>query len=315
MDTDKTTEQPVKNFRQRVVLTNLRALIASSRTMNAREKSRYYTRYQKKYPATSSARIFFLAIGKKLAYAAVVALVTGVSVLMYTTLSREPAGIQIDTTVLTENGQRTKIELPDGTEVWLNYGSKLSYNNNYSLSNREVILSGEAYFNVKKNASLAFRVITENLQVKVLGTQFNVKAYPGETTERVSLNEGSLEVADLTMEKISQLIKPGEMASYNKQKQQFNITSFNVAKLSAWKEGYIYFEKEPLEKVFAELQRKYDIDIVVADRTVLNSVVTATIKDDYYADVIKSIAYSCKLNYSISNKNSMNDRIKIIISR
>jgi len=114
------------------------------------------------------------------------------------------------TSVMAENGQISKVELPDGSMVWLNAGSKLTYNNFFSAENRNVTLTGEAYFDVVKNANLPLVVDCNGLQVKVLGTRFNVNAYEVGKTAEVVLEEGAVELINTTTNDNFYRMKPGE---------------------------------------------------------------------------------------------------------
>ena len=121
---------------------------------------------------------------------------------------------QAISSVVTKNGNRTKIVLPDGSQVWLNAGSNLDYNNSvFNKDLREVTLNGEAYFDVTKNADKPFIIHTKKMDVKVIGTAFNVRSYNDEKTAEASLIRGSIEVTlkDRKDQKI--VLKPNEKIS------------------------------------------------------------------------------------------------------
>ncbi len=123
--------------------------------------------------------------------------------------SEATAAVQSKNQISTKNGSKTSLVLPDGTKVWLNAGSQLDYDKNYGNKLREVSLVGEAYFDVVKNTERPFLIHTRKMDIKVLGTAFNVKCYPGEKTTETSLVRGSIEFTlKERQEKI--MLKPNE---------------------------------------------------------------------------------------------------------
>ncbi len=316
MNLQNNQDKPAKSTNELLLMINLKALIAATRSMSRKETVGYYKKYQQKYPnplQVSKSAVFVLS--RWMSYAAILVLIIGISVSLYYLVPMSKDSNLQYTTVITENAQKTKVELADGTVVWLNYGSKISYDSRFGSTNRNVKLTGEAFFAVKKNKELAFKVLTENLQVKVLGTKFNVKAYPAIEQVKVSLNEGSLEVSDSKNELFTYRIKPGEEANYNIKNGKLEINKVNSNKISSWKDGYLYFEKTPLKTVLAEIERKYNIQFIMKDSSINSSLVTATLKNEQLNDVLKSIAYSCKLKYSIQYQKSLDKEMKIYISK
>src|SRR5450432_4202977 len=117
---------------------------------------------------------------------------------------------KVDNEITTHNGSKTHLVMPDGTLVWLNAGSRLSYDRNFGASFREVTLTGEAFFDVARNVERPFVIHTARIDIKVLGTRFNVKSYPTDPTTEATLIRGSIEVSikDRPSEKI--ILKPNE---------------------------------------------------------------------------------------------------------
>lgn len=124
--------------------------------------------------------------------------------------STPPASTGPRSEVTTRNGSRTNMVLPDGTQVWLNAGSRITYDKNYGTASREVNLTGEAFFDVAHNAGKPFVIHAARVDIKVLGTRFNVKSYPSDKTTETTLIRGSIEVSikDRPTEKI--ILKPNE---------------------------------------------------------------------------------------------------------
>ncbi len=168
-------------------------------------------------------------------------------------------------TVLTPKGGTYQLHLPDGTNIWLNADTRISYAADLaSTKTREVQLEGEAYFDVAKDAHRPFVVTTVREQVTVLGTQFNVNSYRDETTGRTTLVEGSVRINGNTV------LKPGQQAIVD-QAGRLRLATVNTSKVAAWKNGKFIFESEPLESVMKKIGRWYNVEPVykgtVSDRT------------------------------------------------
>ncbi|SFF10089.1 FecR family protein [Chitinophaga sp. CF118] len=164
-------------------------------------------------------------------------------------------------TLTTPRGGQFQVRLPDGTMVWLNAASSLRYPTAFTGGERRVEVNGEAYFEVVKNSHLPFKVkIGQQAEVEVLGTHFNVNAYPDEASINTTLLEGAVRVA-VTGEKV--MLKPGQQAQVaNNGNGIKTINNANVAKVMAWKNGLFNFEDASLREVMQELARWYDLQIV-----------------------------------------------------
>lgn len=168
-------------------------------------------------------------------------------------------------TLCTPMGGEYKLELADGTVVWLNSGSELKYPTAFTGNSREVELAGEAYFSVRKNAEMPFVVHSRGVATRVYGTEFNIKAYADEELN-ITLVEGSVSVKTENEPKEYHL-KPGENACV-KENGKPSVKAVNIHKYIAWKEGYFYYENERLETILKELGRWYDFDVTyVGSRT------------------------------------------------
>ncbi|WP_316747162.1 FecR family protein [Pedobacter gandavensis] len=163
-------------------------------------------------------------------------------------------------TISTPRGGVYQVNLPDGTKVWLNAASSIKFPTTFAyLKERKVELEGEAYFEVAKNKNLPFIVSSSGQQLKVLGTHFNVNAYPDEEEVKTTLLEGSLKVFAGN----SVLLKPGQQASVNrKELRNVQLRPANIAQVMAWKNGFFHFEKDNLHAVMRQLSRWYDVDVV-----------------------------------------------------
>jgi ferric-dicitrate binding protein FerR (iron transport regulator) len=159
-------------------------------------------------------------------------------------------------------GSQSKIILPDGTVAWLNSGSILIYNNSYGIENRTVELTGEGYFEVKKDKNKPFLVHTNAIQIKVLGTTFNVRSYINDQTVEVNLLEGKVDVSVLDSKSIPTLtLKPNQKMIYNKKAKTMQAFAANVSKSAQWQTGKLCFIDASLEEIAKDLERKYDVQI------------------------------------------------------
>jgi ferric-dicitrate binding protein FerR (iron transport regulator) len=185
--------------------------------------------------------------------------------------------------ILTKNGSKTKLLLPDGTQVWLNGGSKISYDKNYGTEVREVSLTGEAFFDVVRNPQKPFLIHTGNIQIKVLGTAFNVKSYPDEENIETTLVRGSIEITfkDRPSEKV--ILKPNEKLIVANEEnlptpnikqpvRQMNEPIITISHLNheksdslvmetAWMQNKLLFRDQSFKELALDMERWYGVSI------------------------------------------------------
>jgi len=172
-------------------------------------------------------------------------------------------------------GSQAKVILPDGTVAWLNSGSTLKYDNRYGKTKREVSLTGEGYFEVEKDKSKPFLVHTNNLEIKVLGTVFNVRAYIDDPTVEVNLLEGKVDISilnKLNTKKVTLL--PNEKMVYDKKSNSMLSSTSEASKSAQWTIGKLCFVDASLAEITNDLERKYDVQI---------SIETDEIKDEIFS--------------------------------
>jgi ferric-dicitrate binding protein FerR (iron transport regulator) len=163
-------------------------------------------------------------------------------------------------TVVTPRGGQYQVILEDGTKVWLNAGSSLKFPESFGrLPNREVSLTGEAYFEVAKNSAQPFVVTTPRQQVEVLGTQFNVSCYADEAVTKTTLLQGAVRVTPAGGT-ASDVLKPGQQSVV--EGARMRITAWDTEEAVAWKNGNFDFRNEPLEDILRKVCRWYDVDVV-----------------------------------------------------
>lgn len=175
----------------------------------------------------------------------------------YFTQSTKPNQI-LYTSVAAEKGQISKVELPDGSKVWLNSGTEITYSNLFADANRNIQLTGEAYFDVSHNEQLPLVVTCGELKMKVLGTKFNVTAYKENNDVNVVLEEGAVKLLDTNVESFNYLIKPGERAIFNTTERKLTVSKVNTAKFTSWKDGIINIYDQSLEQVVKRLEARYN---------------------------------------------------------
>lgn len=158
----------------------------------------------------------------------------------------------------TPKGGQYQIDLPDGTKVWLNAASSLKFPTLFSGNTRVVELSGEAYFEVAKDKTKPFKVISDKQTVEVLGTHFNINGYSDELNTKTTLLEGSVKVTDHSKQTL--ILKPGDQSTLNS--KNFERQSVDVDEAVAWKNGQFIFTNESLDVIMRKIARWYNVDIV-----------------------------------------------------
>ncbi len=219
------------------------------------------------------------------------------------------------TTVSTNNGQYSKILLPDSSVVWLSSGTKLSYNTNFAIGNRDVRLSGQAFFQVARNEKIPFTVKCKELKVKVVGTKFDVSAYPDDANIDVVLKSGSVELLMDDDKTFKQMLKPGEMAEFNLERKKMSISKDVNYKLTSWKDGILIFKDDPMDEVLKKLERWYNINIEVNNGDINHLVFNATIVNENIEEIFDLIKYSCGINYKIIPSNNPEVPVKVILTK
>lgn len=170
--------------------------------------------------------------------------------------------------VVVPSGETARVILPDGTDVVLNSMSKIKYPSRFGMFERNIELEGEAYFNVTKQHSKPFKVNLEALEVTVLGTRFNVKAYDREPI-RVTLEEGSVRLGDRNS--LSLVLKPGDNAEYDRHSGNCRITrSVDMEPVTSWKSSRQCFSMAPLNEVLRTLERIYGTHFSIQDSSLIN---------------------------------------------
>ena len=180
-------------------------------------------------------------------------------------------------TVIVPYGKRTQITLSDNSSVWLNSGSKLIYPARFATEKREVYLEGEAIFEVSHNKQRPFHVLTRDMEVKVLGTVFDISAYTDDATSSTILESGSVEMKYKTNSLLSQskiTMAPGMLAVYDPAEKTVIQTQVNTKLYTSWREGYFVFERQSLGEILKKISRYYNVSIQLNDLSLADETFT-----------------------------------------
>lgn len=217
---------------------------------------------------------------------------------------RKPASPEM-VTVTSAPGIVSKVVLPDGSEVWLNAQSELSYPTYFGKNKRDVRVRGEAYFKVSADKKNRFNVtIHDSLMVSAYGTAFNIKAYNDEPTYQVTLAEGNVDLLK-TNGRAYKLV-PNQKAVYDHRVGETQIEAANIYVETAWKDGMMVFRRETLDHIAQRLSRKFGVTVQVED-SLKKYEYTATFTDETLEDILNLLIKTAPITYSISERERKED--------
>ena len=276
---------------------------------------------------------FLQSMFKRKRFAALSAVLLVVAAGTVLILSKKEATVVVASeamsSVATKNGNRTKIVLPDGSQVWLNAGSNLDYNNsNFNKGLREVSLNGEAYFDVVKNSDQPFIIHTKKMDIKVIGTTFNVRSYSDEKFAEAALIKGSIEV---TLKDRDQkiILNPNEKISVANEEpkaeskpEKINLVKSNPVRIPqfvvneikpnptyniigeiAWTQNKLYFEDETLEDIVLMVERWFGKKVTIANESLKTVHYTGNFENETMEEVLSYLKLSKSFNFRIGNDN------------
>jgi transmembrane sensor len=217
-------------------------------------------------------------------------------------------------TLTTPEGGEFKLALPDGTRVWLNAGSSITYPSAFTGKKRSVSITGEAYFEVAKDAKMPFYVKTGKQEIIVLGTHFNVKAYSDENDITTTLLEGSVKVNPVIAQGSetvkSEVLKPGEQAVLKN--SEIKVNTVDTDQATAWKNGYFHFEETDITEVMRQLARWYNVEVLYEGK-IDKEKFFGKIKRTYSLNEVLSVLQTGDLHFRIKQGDDKNKRKKLII--
>ena len=218
-------------------------------------------------------------------------------------------------------GMRSSILLSDGTEVWLNAGSKLIFPHKFAGKTRKVFLKGEAYFDVVKNKNAPFIVVTDNMNVTVHGTEFNIRDNNSDNELEVVLVEGSVSLKENSVMNFlgkELTLKPNQKAVYDKTNNKTNIVSnIDVGYYILWKEGLLEFNRESILHVFKKLSRFYNVRFITESSVELNKKISGKLDlAESLEDVMKVVSEAAPITFRIDqDKVFVNSRMNYLPMR
>lgn len=189
-------------------------------------------------------------------------------------------------------GERMTVLLSDGTKVYLNSDTKLIYPEQFVGKERKITVEGEAYFEVKKDKKKPFIVDVSMMQIQVLGTSFNVNAYPSDAKIITTLDEGSVKIRNSRSNSFDYTMKSGESAIYEKETESCIIQkNKNYKNESCWVKGVLVFNDTPLENVLKTLSRKYNVKFEVGNEAIYSYTYTLRSENESLSDILEGMEH------------------------
>jgi transmembrane sensor len=234
-------------------------------------------------------------------------------------------GVISNNTVSTRPGSRSKVQLPDGTQVWLNSDSRLTYNQGFPADSREVQLTGEAYFDVAKDKSHPFVIHTSTVDIKVLGTSFNVRSYDNERNTETALFQGSIQVSLHNNPEQKILLKPDQKLIVQNNKLSVTGISPGPAKNNTdeplitlgkvhfqkkdssatetlWMKNQLALDGATLDEVALQIERWYGVKVFITDERLKSIHYNAVFEDESLQQVLEALRLSGNFTYTIHKK-------------
>ena len=243
-------------------------------------------------------------------YAAIIFFFISFSFLSYYYITHESSKNEF-CTISVPKGNKSEIVLPDGSKIWLNNNSKLTYPKNFNQSVRQVELIGEGYFEIQRNVKVPFIVKTSDISIKVLGTKFNISAYPNDKFIETTLISGKVTVQSNENPEVISTLNPGESMTFDKLNNRAAIASVDTKFYTYWMKGEFVFKDERFETLAKRIERIYNVEIIFEDPALKEKTYTGDFKVD---DNIYSILEIFKRSTSVPIEY-VTDRNKITIRR
>jgi ferric-dicitrate binding protein FerR (iron transport regulator) len=204
--------------------------------------------------------------------------------------------------VYAPQNSRLKIQLPDGTIAWLNNGSSLKYPQQFSNKSRQVKLNGEAFFHVKENQRIPFRVYTSDLNIMVTGTAFNISAYQDDKNIITTVEKGSVILEGVNEIKRNNYITEltaNQQSTFHKASKVTSLKHVNPQKYTSWRKGKLILIDDPMLTVKKKLERWYNVEIEIIDPKVYDYKYTATFTHESVEQAMKYLSMAAPISYEI----------------
>lgn len=247
------------------------------------------------YLKSSRRKIFFQIIR----YVAAVFIGFCVSSFVFYFSEPKPSVLVSSYKLATNKGEKSYLELPDGTKIWLNSCTTIEYAPDYGVSNRDIYLNGEAYFEVAKNKELPFVVKANGIDIKALGTAFNVNAYKEDKELITTLFSGKVEVyPESTRHKI--LLEPNQMAIYYKDKNKLEKKSYDNSLFVKWRDGALSFDMMYMKDITKLLERNFDVVFRYDNQDIKDLKFRGSFKNnETLSDILNVIKTNTSISYQI----------------
>ncbi|NDV81899.1 FecR family protein [Bacteroides sp. 51] len=237
----------------------------------------------------------------RIAAAIAIPLFIGFQIYLYTQNERLNNFIDNQLQVNIQSGEMADITLPDGTKVYLNSATTMSYPVDFGLKSREVRLAGEAFLDVAKNKEKPFYVHTDYVQIEVLGTKFNINAYPDLNTVETTLIEGSVKLTTKGTTPRSIIMKPNQKVVYNKLQDVLSVNDTQAHFETAWTRGELVFRSATFADVMNKLQKRYGVEIEIVNNRYNADLFSGSFKEEYITGVLKKL--QVHYNFTFTDKN------------
>lgn len=256
---------------------------------------------QKENKPVGKTRIIGKYLQMAAGYAAAV-LVGAALVFVFTHTRTLPEQVQGGSFIVqTDNSDRSFTQLPDGSRIWLNKGTKIEYNQQFGIRNRNVLLNGEAYFEVAKNKKLAFIVKTKSIDVTAMGTSFNVNAYDDGNEVTTTLYTGKVNVQS-TLTGYKTILNPFEVAVFSKTKDKITTYVFTGPDKPVWMEPEFRFDMLPLIDITKQLEHNYNVVFVYRNQKIKHLKFSGTFdRDEKLDEILRVIKINTNIDYAIKN--------------
>ena len=307
-DTDAFEKQMLDSPELRKEVDDLRFICDTSQMLYIQERIDVNKRW-KNISRTLQQNRFRQKIGHYFRYAAAILLIPALisSVYFYQRAYRSDNQPIEQVELSSAYGLISKITLPDGSEVWLNSGSKLHYPKRFVGDQRKVFLSGEAYFKVSSDKKHRFDVaLTNGLTVSAYGTEFNINAYEDDDEIETTLAKGSVEIRN-DKKPIPRVLNPGEQAIYNKVTDNMKVSDINLHMVTSWKEGKIVFRRTEMAEIAQRLSRHFNVNIILQSKKIFNYKYSATFTTETLEEILQLLEKTAPIKCTMIEPEQASD--------
>jgi transmembrane sensor len=215
---------------------------------------------------------------------------------------------QLNTLTVPKGSRPLQVTLADGTRVWLNAASSLTYPAGFTANDRKVQMTGEGYYEVAKQAGKKFYVLSNGIETEVLGTHFNVNAYNDEANIKITLLEGSINVHinGQTATSNRQRLSPGQQAQWKNGEPVKVVNDANTEAVMAWKEGYFDFNSNDIQTVMRQLARWYNVEVAYEGKITSNRFIGIISRNNSVSEVVKLLESTGSVKFKVEGHSGRN---------